>query len=68
MLDDEKFEKMIKKKRKQLEKEGDSNLEYYIHFLEYIPDGAWKYTLNKQIDTVVKKIEFLDKFNMESSS
>ena len=26
------------------------------------------YTLNKQIDKVIRKIEFLDEFNMEVSS
>lgn len=64
-LDDEKFKKMIKKKKKQLEKEENSALVYYIQLLEFTPDGAGRYTLNKQIDTVIKKIEFLDKFNME---
>lgn len=68
MLDNEQFKKMIKKKKKQLEKEENGTLSYIIQLLEDTPDGSRRYTLNNQIDTVVKKIEFLDKFNMESNS
>jgi len=66
------YKKLIDEKNKELETIEDTRssdyikLQQYINILSYSPDNWGDYTLNKQIDTVIKKIEFLDKFNMEN--
>lgn len=61
----EEKEKIIRqkfaKKRKEVER-----LEYLIKRLENRYDSWGEYRLNNLIDTVIKKIEFADKFNFET--
>ncbi len=61
----EEKEKIIRqkfaKKRKEVER-----LEYLIKKLEHGYDSWGEYRLNNLIDTVIKKIEFADKFNFET--
>ena len=61
----EEKEKIIRqkfaKKRKEVER-----LEYLIKRLEHGYDSWGEYRLNNLIDTVIKKIEFADKFNFDT--
>ena len=49
------------KKRKEVQR-----LEHLIKRLEHGYDDWGEYRLNNLIDTVIKKIEFADKFNFET--
>lgn len=68
---DEEYSLLIKSKEEELLKIQDtSSLEYkklswYINLLKHTPDTWDEYSMNKLIDTVIKKIEFVDKFNFE---
>lgn len=68
---DEEYSLLIKSKEKELLKIQDtSSLEYkkfssYINLLKHTPDKWGEYTMNKLIETVIKKIEFVDRFNFE---
>lgn len=66
----EEYNTLIKSKEEELltfsseESYAHKRLKQYIHFLRFSPDTWDEYRLNKLIDTVINKIEFVDKFNM----
>jgi hypothetical protein len=68
-LTQEQYTQLIKEKEKEQEKISDQQsleyqrLEFYVTLLKNAPDH-FNYTLNQQISTVVKKLEFLDSFKI----
>jgi len=69
-LTDAEYSSLLKNKQKELEKIFDKDsLEYkrvnsYINLLKHTIDKYCEYTLNEQINTVIKKLEFADKFSI----
>lgn len=70
---DELYSELIKVKEEELTKISDQNsdeyrkLNWYVNLLKHSPDQWGDYTLNKLIDTVIKKMEFADKFNLDGA-
>ena len=68
-LTEEQYSKLIREKEKEKEAIDDQQsieykrLDFYLVLLKNTPNH-FDYTLNKQIETVVKKLEFLDSFTI----
>ena len=71
---EEEYNLLIKSKEDKLTKIKDTNsleykqLDWYINLLKHSPGHFGEYRMNKLIDTVINKIEFVDKFNFEAES
>ncbi len=70
---DSEYSLLLKKKEKELSELPDQTsieyrkLDWYINLLKHSPDQWGDYKLNKLVQTVIKKIEFVDRFNLEKA-
>ena len=74
-LDDEQYNVLIKDLEEKLQKNQDTSsndyrkLDRHINILKHSPSGSFgDYRLNKAIETVIKKLEFTDRFVFDSAS
>ena len=74
-LDDEQYNVLIKDLEEKLQKNQDTSsndyrrLDWHINILKHSPsDSFGDYRLNKAIETVIKKLEFTDRFVFDSAS
>ena len=74
-LDDEQYNVLIKDLEEKLQKNQDTSsndyrrLDWHINILKHSPSGSFgDYRLNKAIETVIKKLEFTDRFVFDSAS
>lgn len=74
-LDDEQYNVLIKDLEEKLQKNQDTSsndyrrLDWHINILKHSPsDSIRDYRLNKAIETVIKKLEFTDRFVFDSAS
>jgi hypothetical protein len=70
-LTEEQYIRLLREKEQEKEKISDINnqeykrMEFYITLLKSSPGHFHSdYTLNRQINTVVNKLKFIDKFNL----
>jgi len=70
--DEEEYRELIVSKREELKTIGESEegrkLDHYIHILNHSPNHWGDYKLNSIIDSAIKKMEFLDKFNLSKAN
>ena len=74
-LDDEQYNVLIKDLEEKLQKNQDTSsndyrkLDWHINILKHSPSGSFgDDRLNKAIETVIKKLEFTDRFVFDSAS
>ncbi len=68
---EEEYRELLISKRKKLETMEESKererFDHYIHILDHSPNQWGDYKLNMIIDSAIKKMEFLDKFNLNEA-